>query len=229
MAQPTESTVVARPLPPHSHVREGDGLEFERASFFSDAVYAIAMTLLVVELGVPTLTGDTTDPVMMLSALSEKVAEIVSFFVAFILIGRYWLAHHQFWADLRAVDARLIGINLFYLAFVAFLPFPVALLGEYEQNPISFLLFAACMAIISALEVVMFVYAVRKDLTRAPIAPEVLRYGLIGSGAPVIVFVLSMPLAFINPTLALGSWLVMIPWSAIMRRRAPKGLDDYRS
>jgi uncharacterized membrane protein len=196
-------------------------------SFFSDAVYAIAMTLLIVELGVPALRGNVADPQTMLAALNEQISEIISFFIGCILIGRYWLAHHQFWSELRAVDQRLISINLIYLAFVAFLPFPVALIGNYEQNPISFLIFALCMALISALEVVMFAYAARKDLTRSPVSPEVYRYGLIGSGAPVVVFLLSMPVAFINTTLALACWLVMIPWGAFLRRRAPKGLDDY--
>lgn len=221
----TQETV--RPLPTDAYTREGDGLEFERVSFFSDAVYAIAMTLLVVELGVPMLSGSTANPQTMLIALSEKVTEIVSFFLGFILIGRYWLAHHQFWSALRAVDQRLIGINLVYLAFVAFLPFPVALIGNYEENPISFLFFALCMALISAMEVVMFAYAAQKGLTRRPVSPEVYRYGLIGSGAPVVIFVLSMPIAFINTTLALACWLVMIPWGAWLHRRAPKDLDDY--
>lgn len=220
----------ARSLPRGTHARDGDGLEFERVSFFSDAVYAIAMTLLVVELRVPALLGNAADPQAMLAALNEEFPVMLSFFIGFLLIGRYWLAHHQFWSGLRAVDARLIGINLVYLAFIAFLPFPVGLIGRYEANPISFLIFATCMALISGLEVVMFAYAARKDLTRAPVSAAVYRYGLIASGAPVVLFVLSMPVAFINTTLALCCWLLMIPWSAFLRQRAPRapqGLDDY--
>jgi uncharacterized membrane protein len=219
--------IPARPLPPHAHTRDGNGLEFERVSFFSDAVYAIAMTLLVVELGVPAVTGDVADPQAMLAALSDKVPEMVSFFLGFVLIGRYWLAHHQFWSNLRAADQSLIGINLVYLAFVAFLPFPVSLIGKYEVNPISFLAFALCMAVISALEVVMFAYAARKDLTRAPVSAAVYRYGLIASGAPVVMFILSMPVAFVNTTLALCCWLLMIPWSVFLQRRAPPEINDY--
>lgn len=60
-----------------------------------------------------------------------------------MLLGRYWLAHHQFFASLRSIDRKLIALNLVYLAFVAFMPFPVALISEFEQNPLAFYIFAA--------------------------------------------------------------------------------------
>jgi len=55
----------------------------------------------------------------------------------------------------------------------------------------------------------------------------VYRYGLIASGAPVVMFILSMPVAFVNTTLALCCWLLMIPWSVFLQRRAPPEINDY--
>jgi len=215
------------PLPPGSWVRQNEGLEFDRIIFFTDAVFAIALTLLVVEIGVPALTPDVDAPATMLDALNDKLPQFISFFIAFILIARYWVAHHMMFAQLRAIDPRLISINLVYLAFVAFLPFPTALVGVYEKNPISVLLFATCLAIISSLEVVQFRHAYRFGLTRRPLSPEVYRWGIISSSSPVVVFILSTPLAFISSTLCLTSWLVMIPIGAYLSRKAPADLDGF--
>lgn len=215
------------PLPPGSWARQNDGLEFDRIIFFTDAVFAIALTLLVVELGVPVITHDPEVPSTMLAALDEKTPQFISFFIAFILIARYWVAHHMMFAQLRAIDPRLISINLVYLAFVAFLPFPTALVGEYEENPISVMLFAVCLAIISGLEVVQFRHAYRADLTQKPMPPEVYRWGVIGSSSPVVVFIVTMPLAFLSSTLCLASWLVTIPIGAYLTHRAPVDVNEY--
>lgn len=211
---------MSEPGPPHRHFqRESGGLEFDRVSFFTDAVYAIAMTLLVVELGVPHVGSD---PRAVAAALYAERYGILGFFIGFVVLGRYWLAHHQFFSILGAIDTRLISLNLVYLAFVAFSPFPVGLVSDYADDRLSFLIFAATMAAISGMEVVMFLYAARAGLTRVPLPPAVIRYGLVAAGAPVAVMLASMPLAFVvGSSLALTSWLLMLPLGAFIGRRAP--------
>ena len=94
------------------YVRHSPGLEFDRFAFFSDAVFAIAMTLLVVGIGVPHVASHDLE-----HALSEKNDEILSFFISFLVIGYYWLAHHRFIGLIDSVDtgvlplqpARLVG------------------------------------------------------------------------------------------------------------------------
>ena len=79
------------------------------------------------------------------------------------MIRRYWLAHHQFFRLLRAMDYPLVGINLLlHLTFIAFLPFPTGVLGSHFENPISVATDGVAVAVVSRLEVVLFV---------APIAP----------------------------------------------------------
>jgi uncharacterized membrane protein len=217
-----------RPPPPEgSWLRRNDGLEFDRVIFFTDAVFAIALTLLVVQISIPVISdAQANEPSAMWNALSDSLPEFIGFFIAFILIARYWMAHHLFFAQLRAVDRGLIGINLIYLAFVAFLPFPSALVGHYEQNPISVLLFAACLCIISGLEVVEFRHAQRNHLFRNRMPDDVYRYGVISSLSPVVLFIVTAPLAFISSTLCLVSWLLSIPIGMALAKRAPAGLED---
>ncbi|MBP7002016.1 TMEM175 family protein [Amaricoccus sp.] len=207
------------PPPPGSYRREGPGLEFDRVSFFSDAVYAIAMTLLVVELSPPEI--ETADPRALLAAILASWPHIFGFFLGFLLLGRYWLAHHDFFASLRSIDRTLISINLLYLAFVAFMPYAVAMISEHEDNPVGFVVFAVCMAIISGLEVALYAVAVRGGHTRVGFSPEAVRFGYVAAGMPVVVMLASLPLAFVDPTLALLSWLVTIPLGAWIHRRIP--------
>jgi uncharacterized membrane protein len=200
--------------------------EFTRVLAFSDAVYAIAMTLLVVGIGVPALR-DSGDEGELLRKLGDLVPELISFFLSFAVIGRYWVAHHQFFARLRAVDPALIAINLVYLGFVAFLPFPTGLLGNYFDNPISVCLYAVSVAIVSGLEVVLFARAYRAGLLRRLIPPEVFRWGAEAAFLPVVFFLISVPVAFANTVAAVVVWFLALPAQLlVLDRRKPPGADE---
>jgi uncharacterized membrane protein len=148
-------------------------------------------------------------------------AEFLSFFLAFLLLGRYWMAHHQFVASLKAVDRSLMAGGLVYLAFVAFLPFPTELVGEYESNPVSVVIFAICLAVISGMESVLFAIAYRHRLLDRELSRQEYRVGIIQSSTPVALFVISMPIAYFwDPTVALLTWLLSIPLGILVDRRA---------
>ncbi|MBM3661237.1 MAG: DUF1211 domain-containing protein [Actinobacteria bacterium] len=203
MTDPAEE---AAPDAPVRYERTSTGLEFDRVAFFSDAVFAIAMTLLVVGIGIPTVSdADLGD------ALREKRAEITSFFISFVVIGAYWRSHHRFWAGLKAVDNRLIVVNLFYLAAIAFTPFPTALAGKYTAEPVSIVIYAITLAIASGLQAVSMWLAHRHDLLRERLSSRSLRYLLVASVIPVAVFLASIPIALHDTVWALYSWLLIIP------------------
>ena len=116
MADERDDDVLSDGTPARRYRRRSEELEFDRIAFFSDAVFAIAMTLLVVGIGIPHVrearVGD---------ALRGKGSEVFSFFLSFVVIGFYWLSHHRFFARLGAVDARFMQLNLLYLAAIAFM------------------------------------------------------------------------------------------------------------
>jgi uncharacterized membrane protein len=201
--------------------KEGEGAAFDRVAYFTDAVFAIAMTLLIVSVEAPQLAGPQDDPGSLLEPLGDLGPQLFSFFLAFLLLGRYWMTHHAFFAALDRVDRRSIGLNLVYLAFVAFLPFPTDLVGRYEHNPVSVAIFALTLAAISGMESVIFRHAHRGGLLASPMSESTYRYGMIQSTTPVVVFALSIPVAFLwSPTAALLSW-ILSPLIGIMfdRRR----------
>ncbi len=202
--------------------------EFTRVIAFSDALFAIAMTLLVVSIAVPTLTdgGDVDELARALD--DDSASQLISFFISFAVIGRYWLAHHQFVSLLRAIDNRIILINLVYLAFVALLPFPTDLLGTYFENPLAVAIYAVNVAFISGFEVLLFTRAHRANLLAKPMPEQIFRWGRLMSTTPVVFFLLSIPVAFLSTTTAaVAVWFLGVPLGAIMNRRKPAGADDY--
>jgi len=196
--------------------------EFTRVLAFSDALFAIAMTLLVVGIEVPDLSeGGSVDE--LADVLSDDIGSFVSFLISFAVIGRYWVAHHSFCSRLAAMDGGQIGINLVYLMFIAFLPFPTGLLGNYFENPLSVAVYAVAVAAVSGMELVGFRHAQRRGLFERP----VYRWGARLSLSPVIFFLLSIPLAFLSTTLAVLSWFLAVPYQIYEGRRKPPDADEY--
>jgi len=187
--------------------RRSEELEFDRVAFFSDAVFAIAMTLLVVGIGIP--RGAQAD---LGKGISEKDAEIFSFFLSFVVIGFFWLAHHRFFARLAAVDQRFMQINLLYLAAIAFTPFPTAVVGIYGgDEPVGVVLYAITLGVASFLEAALLWHAQHEGLLRERMRGDVFRGNMAASLAPVAVFAISIPIAYLASTWALVSWLLIFP------------------
>ena len=147
-----------------------DSVEFARVLTFSDGMFAIAMTLLVVGIEVPDIP-DTESVGELADALGDLEGSFVSFFISFAVIGRYWIAHHQFFSLLARMDSGLIGLNLIYLCFVAFLPFPTGLFGNFFENPLAFTIYAVAVAVVSGMELVMFRCGREARAAAAPDAP----------------------------------------------------------
>ena len=171
-----------------------DGVAFDRVVFFSDAVFAIALTLAAVEIGLP--------------EVQDKVPALIGFLVAFIWVAIYWRANHRFVMTLRAMDARYVLATIVYLALIALLPVPAQMLGEYWGNPLAVALFAVYASAVSGMEVVLILVALRGDLFIAPPSRDFARQLVFGSLSPTVVFLSSIPLAFLSTTWALLWWLV---------------------
>ena len=211
---------------PKAHIFKRGELEFDRLAFFSDAIYAISLTLLVVDLAVPTIS-DASSGQDLWEALGDVSSEILMFFISFLVIGSFWLAHHRFVAKLGAVDRTLMFGSLCYLSFIAFLPFPSGLLGEYADNPVAVALYALCIAAVASLEVVLFAVARRRDLLTVSPTDEVFRWGIAAGLAPAGLFLLSIPIAFVSPLLGILSWILNIPLGVTLGHRMGAAANEY--
>jgi uncharacterized membrane protein len=206
-------------------IQRGDD-EFGRVLAFSDGLFAIAMTLLVVGIEVPRM--DDPSEGQLWDAIADLQPAYVSFFISFIVIGRYWIAHHQFVRQLDKLDYGLIWLNTIYLAFVAFLPFPTALLGTYFENPVSIVAYAMSVALVSGMEVVLLVHAHRRRLFERRLPEDVYRWGRLVSATPVAFFLGSIPVAFYDTSLAVLFWFGGVPLQIfVLNRWKPAHTDEY--
>jgi uncharacterized membrane protein len=204
--------------------REGKGLAFDRVAFFTDGVYAIALTLIVVGIGVPALSNqdDASD---LWEALRDKLPEFASFFLGVLVIGFYWAANHAAFERVAAVDRGYVLLTVLYLAFVAFLPYPIRLVGAFDQNPLAMIVFSVNLAAVSTMETVLFAHAWRADLLAARPSRAGYRWMLLMSLLPVPGFLIAIPLVFVNPFLAPLAWVLLnAATSAVFGRRRPEGV-----
>ena len=215
-------------MPSTRYPRPSERDDFGRVMSFTDAVFAIAMTLLVVEIGVPeTIDGAPDDPAALLGAFADKGPLIFAFFLGCYVIGFYWAAHHRFMSWLDAVDRGFVLLTVVYLAFVALLPFPTGVLGEFGLNPISVIAFALNMGAVSSMETVLFAYTRRRRLFREELPEDVYRWALGSSLLPVLAFALSIPVAFVVPLLSLALWFLAYPLQVVWTRYRPAATGRY--
>ena len=183
------------------------------------------MTLLVVDLAVPVLR-DTQQRPRARRRLNDDTANFISFFISFAVIGRYWMAHHTFFSPLARMDRRLIALNLLYLAFIAFLPFPTALLGEYFANPSSVVIYAVTVAIVSGMEVVLFSHAQNHDLLERSSPATSTATARRCRSPPSSSSCSRSRSPSSRRTLAVCCWFLGIPLAAIAERWKPEGADE---
>jgi TMEM175 potassium channel family protein len=183
--------------------REGNEIEFSRIVAFSDGVFAIAITLLVLAINVP----DHLQGEKLADALWGQRADFLAYALSFAVIGRFWLVHHRFFGEVTAFDSRLLALNIFYLAWIALIPFTSEVLGDHGGEAVAIVLYATNLSGVVLTGLWMQVSARRSGLTAidAPTHRE-LRYRSLYIAA---VFLASIPVALLAPGIAPFMWLAL--------------------
>lgn len=130
---PSPQTQPSSPVPPAPP--RAQTVSAERLVFFSDAVIAIAITLLVLDIRVPRIDELTTGHLSLVEALLNQWPSYLSYVIGFIIIGEMWAVHHILFNYIKRADHGLITLNTFLLLCIAFIPFATALLAEYIERP----------------------------------------------------------------------------------------------
>jgi uncharacterized membrane protein len=178
----------------------------------SDAVFAISMTLLILEIAVPAATGDARLPRALLGLWPRYLAYLLSFLV----IARFWVAHHQAFRLIARFDSVLVWLNLLLLMFVAFLPFPTAVLGEHAGSPAAAVLYAVSVCLASAASAACWWYASgRGKLLKPHVTGPHIRAVRARGLSSAVFFALTLPVAFFAPYPAEILWLLAFPLTRI--------------
>jgi TMEM175 potassium channel family protein len=203
----------------HSRHRDEAEVEFNRIVAFSDGIFAIAITLLVLGLTVPQGASDLTHQLL------ENSGDFFAYAISFAVLGRYWLAHHRFFSALARFDGRLMALNLFYLAWIALVPFTSQVLGDYGDTTDAVVLYAINMILVSASFYAQLTYSYRARLFRPEAHEFERRYNGPISLVVVGVFAASIPVAFVSVLGAELMWmLTFVVGRQVTRRitRAPR-------
>jgi uncharacterized membrane protein len=192
------------------------GRSMDRLVFFSDAVFAIALTLLVIDIKVP-LSDDGGSAEVVFDALPSIYAYALSFYV----IAVNWMGHHRKYGHIVRYDAKLIGLNFLLLFVIAFVPFPTSLIAEYGGEVTSVVLYAAVVSALSLLQLANWVYAYRAGHVGKEVDPQLYRYMARALLSVPAVFGLSILIAvFWDPWMAMWSWLLLLPAQILSGRFA---------
>lgn len=194
-------------------------LSFERLVFFSDAVFAIVITLLVLP-----LTAQIDVPVEMdgASRVRGALPHITTFVVTFLVIGQFWIGHHRLFDRFRRFDRGLLWLNLLCLLTVAFLPFPAALLGSQSSATHRFpvVFYAACLTATSLTLTMMWLYAVRRGLVDQSMDPHLAAEFTLRAVLTSAIFLLSVGAAyFLGLLAAFTIWVVLLPAARFLASR----------
>ena len=133
----------------------------ERVEMLSDGVFAIVLTLLVLELHVPQLGENPGNKQMLLSLFAMR-SKILSFLLSFVFVASLWFSHTVFFRLLIKIDNGILWLNNFFLLIVCFIPFPTALTGEYPSSTIAMILFGVPWLLVPLFFYSMGTYSLKK-------------------------------------------------------------------
>lgn len=198
----------------------------DRLRALADGVFAIAMTLLVLELTVPAVAGEAGG---VGKALAEMWPEFLMYALSFLVLGVYWLMHHMIYELVLRYDGTLVWLNVLYLLFAALMPFCTALIGEHGATTVTTLLYAADMLVLFVIGWTTWIYSTSRLRSEGGDIDEGLVHGarrmglvyfaVLGTAmaiAPVspiatLLVCAAVVGAFIGFTLA-GRWEVVTVW-----------------
>jgi uncharacterized membrane protein len=216
----------------HSELRKE--FQLERMVLFSDAVFAIAITLLIIEIKVPELTNEISERAV-LSALGKLEPKFIGFIFSFFLIGMYWTIHHRLFGYLVNYSRKLLWLNLGFLFFIVLMPFSTAFYSEFSKpgtiqliTPLAF--YVGNIWCIGIMNFILWGYIGNPDNGVAEGLPDVhfIQLARTRSLMVPVVFSLTIPVALFSPGLARFVPMLIPVVMKIVQKRFDKKLKKKK-
>jgi len=188
---------------PKPHAR---GLPKNRLETLIDGVFAIAMTLLVLELRLPE-TASAGDLAGQLAALWPQFA---TFFISFIVLGVYWFAQHQVFHFVVRVNRTLVWLIILFLMGIALVPFVASLMGSHPDDPVALAFYGAVLGTTAASGYLIWWYLTTyRDLVVQDLDPTLVRKVRVWLATGPIVSLAAIGIAFVSTTATLLIYLAL--------------------
>lgn len=178
----------------------------DRVKAFTDGVFAIVITILVLEIGVPAELPEQS----LREAINEAGPELVAWVISFFIVGMYWVGHRDLFNQVRYVNRDVVWLNLLFMMPAALIPFAASVLGEYHDEPLALHLYGAVLTATALLRWLLYGYVMRHPslLWERP-GTKKRRVGALLAGAPIVVYVIAMLVATSAPAVSLLLFFAM--------------------
>ena len=181
----------------------------DRLLALTDGVVAIALTLLVLELKVPSPVIPPTSASALAAQLGHDTDQLVSYVISFYVIANFWLIHHRVFGQLAGQRESLAWWNFVFLFTISIMPFASSLLGEYAENPLAVSIFALNLLLASLATQATLEVGRRHGLTTSKADPRTARAGWLNALGTSVIILASIGLAWVNTDLAKYCWLLI--------------------
>ena len=204
--------------------REARRRDPSRLLLLTDGVFAIVITLLVLDIHVPELGPHDS----LRAAIMHVRPSFISFVIAFIVAAMQWVGHRDLFNLIRSIDRAIIWLNFLTLFALCLLPFGCAVLGRYYEDPVALRLFGLILIGTSVTRTAIWAYAtVRSSLLYEPLDRAAIRSGLVLSVFPVAVYAVAFGIAGVSPQASLAVYasapVLYFLAVTLLRWLAPRG------
>lgn len=186
-------------------------IDQNRVIAFSDAVFAFAATLLVLKIDLPTVLKAQLTTAAFPTLFASLWPQYLANMITFLVIGYYWLSHHAIFGLVKKFDSTIVWLNLVFLIFLSFLPFPVDLYGDFQNVPMVVVFYCLSLAVVGFLLAGLWWYASKNHrLISSEMSQREIDYYMARFAVAPFVFALSVPLVYVHPIVAQLSWILVI-------------------
>lgn len=199
------------------------GLSKHRIEALTDGIYAVAMTLLVIELKLPAhdLIHSQED---LIQAVINLLPKFVAWVISFLVLALFWLGHHRLFAVVRHVDGKLLALNLVQLGFASLMPFSSALSGEFGKTLFSQVFYSANMVLLSVMAILVARYIHRHpELCVHPMPESMYRASRFRIGGLIVISIAAVGIAAVIPQAGNAAFMLMMFIMPITRRIEARG------
>jgi uncharacterized membrane protein len=205
-----------------------DVLPHDRVVFFSDALFAIAITLLVIEIKVP--GHEVVASRGLGRTLASMLPLFIGYLVSFLVAALFWVGHMKTWRHVTRVTANLVWLNILELFFVALLPFSTGLYTEYFGNNLAFFLYCANLSAIALFSWWCRALVIRRERLHETLGRHHVQWLHAQTLIALLVFLACIPLALVAPVAArfgfVAIFVLQFAVRAYLYRRRPDPAAD---
>lgn len=214
-------------------VRSGEDPDaVARIAAFSDAVFAIAMTLLVLTIDVPTLAEPISSADVARAAV-DMLAPLGYLALSFFVTARFWMVHHARFRSIVRYDLRMMTLNFVFLFCIVVLPLPTELVGRYGTVPSAQMIYAGAIGLTGLASQLFWLHAAWRNRLTEGVSREAFNAAMLAGLIGPMVFLLSIPVSLVNTNIVFFVWSTafFLPGLAariVMKRRGSDSPAETR-